>query len=85
MKSGDSYLHRTLVTAAGSAKAAASSGSDLAAAPWPLPPTSSRRTPLHSLTGPVGQLFASCPGGQRGVPTLTMEPGSPVSDVINIE
>jgi hypothetical protein len=42
-------------------------------------------TPIHSLTGPVGQPFASCLGGSSSgpgdAPTLTMEPGSPVSDV----
>jgi hypothetical protein len=39
-------------------------------------------TLLHSLTGPVGQPFASCLGGQRpgDAPTLPMELGSPVSD-----
>ncbi len=43
-------------------------------------------TPKHSLTGPVGQPFASRLGGAAvhvhgDAPTLTMEPGSPVSDV----
>jgi hypothetical protein len=37
-------------------------------------------TPIYSLTGPVGQLFASRLGGQRprigDAPTLTMELGS---------
>jgi hypothetical protein len=39
-------------------------------------------TPLHSLTGPVGQPFSSRPGGQRSgdAPTL-LELGSPVSNV----
>jgi hypothetical protein len=36
---------------------------------------------MHSLTGPVGQPFASRLGRQQDVPTLTMELGSPVSDV----
>jgi hypothetical protein len=45
------------------------------------------RFQLHSLTGPVGQPFASHLGGQRGTrprdaPTITIEPGSPVSDVL---
>ncbi len=39
-------------------------------------------TTIHNLTGPVGQPFASCPGGSssrpRDAPTLTMELGSPV-------
>jgi hypothetical protein len=42
-------------------------------------------SPLHSLTGPVGQLFASHPVGSGScpwhAPKLTMEPGSPVSNV----
>ncbi len=42
-------------------------------------------TPKHSLTGPVGQPFASHLGRQRcmfwGCTYLTMEPGSPVSNV----
>jgi hypothetical protein len=39
-------------------------------------------TPLHSLTGPVGQLFASRLGLHPGeAPTLPMKLGSPVSDV----
>jgi hypothetical protein len=41
--------------------------------------------PMHSLTGPVGQPFASRLGGQQFVscdaPTPTTEPGSPVCDV----
>ncbi len=38
-------------------------------------------TPLHSLTGPVGQSFACRLGGSGSgdAPTLTMELGSPVS------
>ncbi len=43
-------------------------------------------TPIHSLTGPVGQPFASRLGGSGSRPmvalTLTMEPGSPVSNVL---
>ncbi len=42
-------------------------------------------TPIHSLTGPVGQPFASRLEGSGShpgdEPTLTMEPGSPVSNV----
>jgi hypothetical protein len=42
-------------------------------------------TPIHSLTGPVGQPFASPLWGSISwpgdAPTLTIEPGSPVSDV----
>jgi hypothetical protein len=42
-------------------------------------------TPIHSLTGPVGQPFASRIGdsGSRpgDAPALTIEPDSPVSDV----
>jgi hypothetical protein len=44
-----------------------------------------RFTPIHSLTGPESQPFASHLGDRglhpRDAPKLTMEPGSPASDV----
>jgi hypothetical protein len=43
-------------------------------------------TLIHSRTGPVGQLFAFSLGGSslypENAPTLAMEPGSPVTDVL---
>ncbi len=43
-------------------------------------------TVIHSPTGPVGQLFAFSLGGSslypENAPTLAMEPGSPVTDVL---